>query len=148
MRSGYPDERIEPFLDDLPDGQRRVSQGHSPAQLDADPVVSVVSCAAPEWSARPTAVLAVLGYRLVNYWLPQLPGAVAGLRLRLSQEGADETKPSMPGGPVNPDEGKSVQAEPRRLSDRLGGVQLRWGGKILHNADRPRYRRRDHDGQT
>jgi hypothetical protein len=52
VRSGYPDERIEPFLDDLPGGQRRVSQGHSPAQLDADPVVSVVSCVAPDWSAR------------------------------------------------------------------------------------------------
>jgi hypothetical protein len=36
--------------------------------------------------ARPTAVLAVLGYRLVNYWLPLLPGAVAYLRLRLKQE--------------------------------------------------------------
>jgi hypothetical protein len=35
---------------------------------------------------RPTAVLAVLGYRLVNYWLPLLPGAVAYLRLRLKQE--------------------------------------------------------------
>jgi uncharacterized membrane protein YbhN (UPF0104 family) len=48
--------------------------------------------------ARPTAVLAVFGYRLVNYWLPLLPGAVADLRLRLSQEGADETMPSMPWG--------------------------------------------------
>jgi uncharacterized membrane protein YbhN (UPF0104 family) len=31
---------------------------------------------------RATAVLAVLGYRIVNYWLPLLPGAVAYLRLR------------------------------------------------------------------
>jgi uncharacterized protein (TIRG00374 family) len=35
---------------------------------------------------RPTAVLAVLGYRLVNYWLPLLPGwladeSAAGTRL-------------------------------------------------------------------
>jgi len=29
-------------------------------------------------------VLAVVGYRIVNYWLPLLPGAVAYLRLRLS----------------------------------------------------------------
>jgi uncharacterized membrane protein YbhN (UPF0104 family) len=28
-------------------------------------------------------VLAVLGYRIVNYWLPLLPGAIAYLRLRL-----------------------------------------------------------------
>jgi uncharacterized protein (TIRG00374 family) len=32
---------------------------------------------------RATAVLAVLGYRIVNYWLPLIPGAVAYLRLRL-----------------------------------------------------------------
>ena len=32
---------------------------------------------------RATAVLAVLGYRIVNYWLPLFPGAVAYLRLRL-----------------------------------------------------------------
>ena len=31
---------------------------------------------------RPTAVLAVLGYWLCNYWLPRLPGAVAYLHLR------------------------------------------------------------------
>jgi uncharacterized membrane protein YbhN (UPF0104 family) len=32
---------------------------------------------------RATAVLAVLGYRVVNYWLPLLPGALACLHLRL-----------------------------------------------------------------
>jgi uncharacterized membrane protein YbhN (UPF0104 family) len=37
---------------------------------------------------RATAVLAVLGYRIVNYWLPLPPGAVAYLRLRL-RPGAD-----------------------------------------------------------
>jgi hypothetical protein len=37
---------------------------------------------------RATAVLAVLGHRIVNYWLPLLPGAVAYLRLRL-RPGAD-----------------------------------------------------------
>jgi uncharacterized membrane protein YbhN (UPF0104 family) len=30
------------------------------------------------------AVLAVLGYRIVNFWLPLLPGAVAYLRIRLN----------------------------------------------------------------
>jgi uncharacterized membrane protein YbhN (UPF0104 family) len=33
---------------------------------------------------RATAVLAVLDYRIVNYWLPLLPGAAACLRLRLT----------------------------------------------------------------
>jgi uncharacterized membrane protein YbhN (UPF0104 family) len=47
---------------------------------------------------RPNAVLAVLGYRIVNYWLPLVPGAAAYLRLRLSPKRAGEAKPSMPGG--------------------------------------------------
>jgi hypothetical protein len=37
---------------------------------------------------RATAVLAVLGYRIVNYWLPLPPGGIAYLRLRL-RSGAD-----------------------------------------------------------
>ena len=45
---------------------------------------------------RATAVLAVLGYRVVSYWLPLLPGAVAYLRLRLSLKTAGAAKPSMP----------------------------------------------------
>lgn len=60
--------------------------------------VTLVAITAGFGAPRPTAVLAVLGYRLVNYWLPLLPGAVAYLRLRLSPKGADETRPSMPGG--------------------------------------------------
>lgn len=44
---------------------------------------------------RPTAVVAVLGYRIVNYWLPLLPGAVAYIRLRLSRNTAD--RPPHPG---------------------------------------------------
>jgi uncharacterized membrane protein YbhN (UPF0104 family) len=32
---------------------------------------------------RTTAVLAVLGYRIVNFWLPLIPGAIAYVRLRL-----------------------------------------------------------------
>lgn len=38
-----------------------------------------------------TAVLAVLGYRVVNYWLPLLPGALAYLDLRLRPERAPES---------------------------------------------------------
>ena len=45
---------------------------------------------------RATAVLAVLGHRVVNYWLPLLPGALAYLRLRLSLNAAGKTKPSGP----------------------------------------------------
>jgi len=45
---------------------------------------------------RATAVIAVLGYRVVNYWLPLLPGAMAYLRLRLSQNAAGKARPSTP----------------------------------------------------
>ena len=36
---------------------------------------------------RPTAILAVLGYRLVNFWLPIPVGGIAYLSLRLTNEG-------------------------------------------------------------
>jgi uncharacterized membrane protein YbhN (UPF0104 family) len=58
----------------------------------------MVAIAAGFGAPQPTAVLAVLGYRIVNYWLPLIPGAVAYLRLRLSPKGAGEVKPSIPGG--------------------------------------------------
>ena len=45
---------------------------------------------------RATAVIAVLGYRVVNYWLPLLPGALAYLRLRLSLNTAAKGRPSTP----------------------------------------------------
>ena len=45
---------------------------------------------------RATAVIAVLGYRVVNYWLPLLPGGVAYLRLRLNQNTAAKAKPTSP----------------------------------------------------
>jgi uncharacterized membrane protein YbhN (UPF0104 family) len=42
----------------------------------------------------------VLGYRLVNYWLPLLPGAVAYLRLRLNQKAAGRAAAkAAPAGP-------------------------------------------------
>jgi uncharacterized membrane protein YbhN (UPF0104 family) len=40
-------------------------------------------------------VLAVLGYRIVNYWLPLIPGSIAYLRLRLRRNAAS-TKPATP----------------------------------------------------
>ena len=45
--------------------------------------VTLVALTVGFGAPRATAVLAVLGYRLVNYWLPLLPGAVAYLSLRL-----------------------------------------------------------------
>jgi uncharacterized membrane protein YbhN (UPF0104 family) len=40
---------------------------------------------------RATAVLAVLGYRIVEFWLPLLPGAVAYLRIRLNSRSASRS---------------------------------------------------------
>jgi uncharacterized membrane protein YbhN (UPF0104 family) len=51
--------------------------------------VTLVAVTVGFGAPRPTAVLAVLGYRIVNYWLPLLPGAVAYIRLRLSPKAAD-----------------------------------------------------------
>jgi uncharacterized protein (TIRG00374 family) len=45
--------------------------------------VTLVAITVGFGAPRATAVLAVLGYRLVNYWLPLLPGAGAYLHLRL-----------------------------------------------------------------
>ena len=62
--------------------------------------VALVAVTVGFGAPRPTAVLAVLGYRIVNYWLPLLPGAVAYLRLRLnpktpkSPKTANQAKPS------------------------------------------------------
>ena len=50
--------------------------------------VTLVAITVGFGAPRATAVLAVLGYRIVNYWLPLPPGAVAYLRLRL-RPGAD-----------------------------------------------------------
>jgi uncharacterized protein (TIRG00374 family) len=38
---------------------------------------------------RASAVVAILGYRIVNFWLPLLPGAVAYFRIRLGPGAAD-----------------------------------------------------------
>jgi uncharacterized protein (TIRG00374 family) len=58
--------------------------------------VTLVAVTVGFGAPRPTAVLAVLGYRVVNYWLPLLPGAVAYLRLRLSPNEFGKAKPSIP----------------------------------------------------
>jgi uncharacterized protein (TIRG00374 family) len=51
-------------------------------------VAVTVSFGAP----RATAVLAVLGYRIANYWLPLIPGAIAYVRLRLRSGARGKTK--------------------------------------------------------
>jgi uncharacterized protein (TIRG00374 family) len=45
--------------------------------------VTLVAVTVGFGAPRATAVLAVLGYRIVNYWLPLIPGGIAYLRLRL-----------------------------------------------------------------
>jgi uncharacterized protein (TIRG00374 family) len=54
--------------------------------------VTLVAITVGFGAQRSTAVLAVLGYRIVNYWLPLLPGAVAYLRLRLRSGAAGRTQ--------------------------------------------------------
>jgi uncharacterized protein (TIRG00374 family) len=58
--------------------------------------VTMVAITVGFGAPRATAVLAVLGYRIVNYWLPLLPGAVAYLRLRLRSATAGSRKTSTP----------------------------------------------------
>jgi uncharacterized membrane protein YbhN (UPF0104 family) len=48
--------------------------------------VTLVAITVGFGTPKATAVLAVLGYRLVEFWLPLLPGAAAYLRLRLRHE--------------------------------------------------------------
>jgi uncharacterized protein (TIRG00374 family) len=58
--------------------------------------VTLVAITVGFGAPRATAVIAVLGYRVVNYWLPLLPGAAAYLRLRLSLNAAGKSRPSTP----------------------------------------------------
>jgi uncharacterized protein (TIRG00374 family) len=58
--------------------------------------VTLVAITVGFGAPRATAVIAVLGYRVVNYWLPLLPGAVAYLRLRVSLNAAGKARPSGP----------------------------------------------------
>ena len=58
--------------------------------------VTLVAITVSSGAPRATAVLAVLGYRIVNYWLPLLPGAVAYLRVRLRSVKVGSQEPSTP----------------------------------------------------
>ena len=53
--------------------------------------VTLVAITVGFGAPRATAVLAVLGYRIVNYWLPLLPGGVAYLRHRLVKSATART---------------------------------------------------------
>ena len=73
--------------------------------------VTLVAITVGFGAPRATAVLAVLGYRIVNYWLPLLPGAIAYLRLRL--------RPDANG------KGKAKESPPRRRSaDRIPSINF------------------------
>jgi uncharacterized protein (TIRG00374 family) len=56
--------------------------------------VTMVAVTAGFGVPRATAVLAVLGYRIVNFWLPLIPGTIAYLRLRLRRAANGKTKPA------------------------------------------------------
>ena len=58
--------------------------------------VTLVAITVGFGAPRATAVIAVLGYRVINYWLPLFPGAVAYLRLRLSLNAAGKERPPAP----------------------------------------------------
>jgi uncharacterized protein (TIRG00374 family) len=58
--------------------------------------VTLVAVSVGFGAPRATAVLAVLGYRIANYWLPLIPGAVAYIRLRLRRTADGRTKPATP----------------------------------------------------
>jgi uncharacterized membrane protein YbhN (UPF0104 family) len=50
--------------------------------------VTLVAITVGFGAPRATAVLAVLGYRIVSFWLPLIPGAIAYIRLRLQRRRA------------------------------------------------------------
>jgi uncharacterized membrane protein YbhN (UPF0104 family) len=64
--------------------------------------VTLVAITVGFGAPRATAVLAVLGYRIVNYWLPLGPGSVAYIRLRLRRPANRKAKPAtaQPGAPA------------------------------------------------
>jgi hypothetical protein len=58
--------------------------------------VTLVALTVGFGAPRTTAVLAVLGHRIVNYWLPLVPGAIAYLRLRIRSATVGSHEPSTP----------------------------------------------------
>jgi uncharacterized protein (TIRG00374 family) len=64
--------------------------------------VTLVAVTVGFGAPRATAVLAVIGYRIMNYWLPLIPGAIAYVRLRLRSGAGGKAKPApaQPGPPA------------------------------------------------
>jgi hypothetical protein len=60
--------------------------------------VTLVAVTVGFGAPRATAVLAVLGYRIVEFWLPLIPGAIAYIRLRLRPGADGKTKPTANAG--------------------------------------------------
>lgn len=58
--------------------------------------VTLVAVTVGFGAPRATAVLAVLGYRIISYWLPLVPGAIAYIRLRLRSATGGPREPSTP----------------------------------------------------
>ena len=56
--------------------------------------VTLVAVTVGFGAPRPTAVLAVLGYRIVNFWAPLIPGAIAYVWLRLRRGADGKAKPA------------------------------------------------------
>jgi uncharacterized protein (TIRG00374 family) len=56
--------------------------------------VTLVAITVGFGTPRATAVLAVLGYRIANFWLPLIPGAIAYIRLRLRRAPDGKPKPA------------------------------------------------------
>jgi uncharacterized protein (TIRG00374 family) len=69
--------------------------------------VTLVAITVGFGAPRATAVVAVLGYRVINYWLPLFPGAVAYLRLRLSLNAAGQAQASGQAKPAAPPAARS-----------------------------------------
>jgi uncharacterized protein (TIRG00374 family) len=65
--------------------------------------VTLVAITVGFGAPRATAVLAVLGYRIVNFWLPLIPGGIAYIRLRLRPGAGGERKGT--GTPAAPQAG-------------------------------------------
>jgi len=72
--------------------------------------VTLVAITVGFGAPRATAVLAVLGYRLVNYWLPLPAGAVAYLRLKLGAGSGRGTSAPSPAGQPAPAGGQQAPA--------------------------------------
>jgi uncharacterized protein (TIRG00374 family) len=68
------------------------------------------------------AVLAVLAYRTISYWLPTVPGVIAYVRLRrqISAHGSDAASPDARPGPETPSDGAPATPRPLDVAVPIG----------------------------